>query len=279
MNNAQRPDPNDRHGARTGVKSDRARLALALPLALVLAACGSGGGGSGTAPPPQAGISLGTGLPDTGQTTCYNGSGPTACTDTRQDAASGRDALGGVSKIGGGAAGFDYTKLGSDGTALPASASDWKCVRDNITGLIWEAKTADGGLRSKQWTYSWFDSNAGRNGGDAGGNGTAATCNSTLGASCTTEAYVDAINTASLCGGADWRLPSQRELLTLLHAGALPSIEPAYFANTAQAPYWSASSYSPTPGMAWGVHFGYGAGHAEAKTSANHVRLVRGAPF
>jgi hypothetical protein len=30
------------------------------------------------------------------------------------------------------------------------------------------------------------------------------------------------------------------------------------------------------PALAWGVHFGYGAAHAEAKNVANAVRLVRG---
>jgi hypothetical protein len=278
MMNVQRPDPNTPLSGKTGEK--RAHLALALPLVLALAGCGSGGGGTSSTT-PQAGISLAPGLPDTGQTTCYIGSGPAPCTDTRQDGGSGRDALSGVSKVGGGAAGFDYTKRASDGTSLPASATDWSCVRDNITGLTWEAKTTDGGMRDKQWRYSWYDSNSPSNGGDAGGGGSTATCNSTLGVSCTTEAYVAAVNAQTLCGTTTepWRLPSQRELLTLLHAGVLPSIDPTYFANTMQAPYWSASPYAPTPSMAWGVHFGYGAGHAEAKTAANHVRLVRGTAF
>lgn len=281
MKNVQRPDGQDRNAATIGAK--RARRAMALPIILALAACGGGGGGGGSST-PQAGISLGPGLPDTGQTACYGDSGTTACSGTRQDGASGRDTLS-VSKTGGGAAGFDYTKLASDGASLPASATGWACVRDNITGLVWEAKTDDGLLRDRDWRYAWYDGDAASNGGDAGGSGDAATCNSTLGASCTTEAYVAAINAQALCGTGteSWRLPTQRELLTLVYAGAygsgLPSIDPTYFADTRLAPYWSASTYAPTPSMAWGVHFGYGAAHGEAKAAANHVRLVRGAAF
>jgi hypothetical protein len=31
-------------------------------------------------------------------------------------------------------------------------------VRDNVTGLVWEVKTADGGLRDQKWSYTWYDS-------------------------------------------------------------------------------------------------------------------------
>jgi hypothetical protein len=48
-----------------------------------------------------------------------------------------------------------YTKIANDGSELPDSATlgtnptDWACTKDNKTGLIWEVKTDDGGLRDK----------------------------------------------------------------------------------------------------------------------------------
>ena len=41
-------------------------------------------------------------------------------------------------------------------------------MRDNVTGLMWEVKTDDGGLRDKDWTYSWYNPDATTNGGSAG---------------------------------------------------------------------------------------------------------------
>ncbi len=36
-----------------------------------------------------------------------------------------------------------YTKLDAAGNDLPTGATEWTCVRDNDTGLIWEVKTDD----------------------------------------------------------------------------------------------------------------------------------------
>lgn len=69
----------------------------------------------------------------------------------RQDAVLGRDKL--VKDDFDGHSGFSYTKLDSFGKPLPNDAIDWACVRDNTTGLIWETKTDDGGLRDKDWRY------------------------------------------------------------------------------------------------------------------------------
>lgn len=37
-----------------------------------------------------------------------------------------------------GRAGFSFTKLDAAGNDLPADATDWTCVRDNVTGALWE---------------------------------------------------------------------------------------------------------------------------------------------
>ncbi len=87
-------------------------------------------------------------LPDTGQDLCDNGSNVlVACAAAntgdaavypRQDGRFGRDAAataGALIKVGGGAAGFDYTKIANDGTTLAAgaalgpAATDWACTQ------------------------------------------------------------------------------------------------------------------------------------------------------
>ena len=128
------------------------------------------------------------GLPDTGQTLCDNGSSVlVACSNAntgdaaifpRQDGRFGRDAQaakGALPKIGGGAAGFDYTKVANDGTdvsagtALGSGPTDWACTRDNITGLLWEVMTATAtDLRYSGHTYAWYSTNGATNGGNAG---------------------------------------------------------------------------------------------------------------
>ena len=208
------------------------------------------------------------GIPDTGQIICYSTSDPSDCTaDTSHPRQDGSQVVV-----------LSYTKLDAGGGDLDASALDWSCVRDNATGLVWEAKTADAGLRGVGHRYAWYDGIASRNGGEIGGTGDLESCGNTLnGQTCNTTNYLAVVNAGSYCGATDWRLPTQMELLSLVNAGGLnPAIDSGFFPNTANIPYWSGSTYAMNPLNAWGVHFGYGAAHSEAKRAANAVRLVRG---
>ncbi len=239
------------------------------------------------------------GLPDTGQDICANTYAPDAVPasdplsvdrDTgaypRQDCRYGRDAaaaMGLLTKTGAGVAGFDYTKIANNGSVLPAgallgsAAGDWACTRDNITGLVWEVKST-GGLRDSANTYTWYSTDSATNGGGPGDNTDTTTCNVTL-ASCNTEAYVTAVN-AGLCNATDWRMPSVRELLTLVYAfGGSPSIDPTYFPNTPSLNFWTGSTYLEVPG-AWYVEFTSGISQVANKAyTGGYIRLVRGGPF
>ncbi len=238
------------------------------------------------------------GLPDTGQDTCYNDSAADgvaasnaasiardAGTHPRQDCRYGRDAAaaaGQISKTGAGAKGFDYSKIANNGSTLAAGVAlgsnptDWACTKDNITGLTWEVKTTSG-LRDKASTYSWYNSNGATNGGTAG---TAHGGSCSGGSGCDTEKFTADVNTAALCGYTDWRMPTLRELSTLVYAdGSSPSIDTTYFPNTVVSPFWSGSSYVPTPGGAWNVGFNDGGTNANSKSSSHYVRLVRGGQF
>lgn len=229
-------------------------------------------------------LGLGTagavGLPDTGQQSDYDGS-------------FGRDAAataGVLVKMGGGAAGFDYTKLGPSGSPLAiqnqnwtydgsgldngtyVAGTRWTCVNDNITGLAWEAHAAGDMNR----TYSWYNSDGLHNGGNWGAeNGGACTYGR-----CDTEKFVIDVNAVMFCGHNDWRMPTRRELLTLAHAGAQnPSIDTTYFPNTKASNFWSGTTNVFDSGTAWTVNFSDGATGTFAKSYGAYVILVRGVPF
>ncbi|EKK9985906.1 DUF1566 domain-containing protein [Vibrio vulnificus] len=221
-------------------------------------------------------------LNDTGIDWCANGSQNNLDCPVQgyegQDGEHGRDALarkGQLQKVGGGAAGFDFTKLDNSGNPLPESASEWSCVRDNHTGLIWEVKQpgGSGGLRDANHTYSWYNPDNSTNGGSAG------TQNGGIcqGSACDTYAFVNTVNSQGLCGASDWRLPSVNELLSIVDNGRVePAIEQSYFPYTPQYVwYWSSSPNSGNSGHAWYVYFGYGNAYYGNEGSNGCVRLVR----
>ena len=118
-----------------------------------------------------------------------------------------------IEKAGRGKAGFDYTRLNANGDEQDASADTWSCVRDNVTGLVWEVKTDDGTLQDKDYTYSWYSDDV--NGGYEGDlSGSDTVCSLT---NCNTQAYVTALNAQGLCGFYDWRMPTHQELFSLMH--------------------------------------------------------------
>ncbi|MBD8524340.1 DUF1566 domain-containing protein [Pseudomarimonas arenosa] len=236
---------------------------------------------------------------DSGQTRCFDASGstgvvspatpdPEAAGFNRQDCSLGASAAAALgvqypSDIG--SRGKDFSKLGSDGSVLPASASSWSCVRDNQTGLIWEVKTSDGGLRDRNHSYTWYSDDANSNGGLSGSLGSD-TCAGTLTAGqCNTQAFIDAVNALTgndrLCAATDWRLPRIDELQSIvdLSVNPRPAIDTALFPNTVPAIYWSASNAAGTPTGAWGLMFDGGVASFYSKGSSGaYVRLVRSTP-
>ncbi len=233
------------------------------------------------------GLATAAGLNDTGITKCANNSSnDVPCNNPnfpRQDAETGRDAQTGLSKADEdslASAGFDFTKLDASGNPLPADATNWNCVRDNVTGLIWEVKTDDDGLRDKDWTYTWYNTDTSTNGSFEGYQDVDGVCGSgSVGfpEHCNTQAYVAAVNAAGLCGyNTDWRMPTVEELRGIVdYSGINPTIDAAYFPNTRNY-YWSASPSAPDAYGAWVVLFGNGNVGTLNKDSLFAVRLVRG---
>jgi hypothetical protein len=242
------------------------------------------------------------GLPDTGQDKCYAGAGMplVACSQINtgetsdypgQDGRYGRDAaatLGQLPKIGAGELGRDYTKVCNSGELAGSGAcpgdpvlgsgnNEWACTQDNVTGLMWEVKTDDGGLRDRDWKYSWYNTDTSTNGGHAGSPDDDNFCFDLL--RCDTQKYQSDINTIiPLCGHTEWRVPGKRELLTITNLNGNTVLD--YFPNTQDSQYWSASSYVVAPvSSAWVVDIFSASTTVARKSASTYLRLVRGVRF
>ncbi|WP_157559281.1 DUF1566 domain-containing protein [Hydrogenophaga crassostreae] len=123
------------------------------------------------------------------------------------------------------------------------------CVQDNITGLIWEGKEANG-PRVGSGTYTHLNN----------------------GLATDTSGYVAAVNATNLCGFNDWRLPTRQELLNL----NAPAVNTTWFPNTAASYYWAAELASTDSTRAWFVNFQSAFSYHDARTNTFSVRLVRG---
>ena len=201
-----------------------------------------------------------------------------------QDAEYGRDQT--QSKPTDGTAGFNFTKLDGNGKDLPVSASEWNCVRDNVTGLIWERKPVGDGVRGNQGlhdaddTYTWYSTDATNNGGFVGYpnqkvnrkcSGFTDTDATTY---CNTEAYVQRVNAAGWCVAKDWRMPTYNEVYGLLVLGSsTPAIDRLYFPDTLSTNYWSGSPYASSSGHAWIVEFRYGSSDSYGRDGAGAGRF------
>ena len=192
-------------------------------------------------------------LNDTGVVRCQSDTAFIACGNSKfpqQDAEAGRDKL--FNDDTDGAAGFSFTKIAVDGTVLASGAANWACVRDNVTGLIWEKKTTAGGYQDYRSVYRW--------------NGV--------------SGYINSLNSNKFCGYTDWRLPFIDELLSLVdYSRNGPAVDKQYFPNTnIDKYYWSASERVSLQGStyAYFVNFSTGYQSSDLKTNSLVVRLVRG---
>ena len=201
----------------------------------------------------------------------------------RQDCANGRDALaqaGKLAKVGGGPAGFDFSRVCHSGEpagtgacpAVPAlgpAASDWGCTRDNVTGLTWEIKTLEAGPRHRDNTYTQFSA--------------AYNPNRELGSGSDAAGYVNAVNAQRLCGAADWRLPTRLELLDIVHYGSAATAHAIAASHFPDPPsklnksvFWSASAAAGVAANAWGVDFSDGSAGDDNRSVYYALRLVHG---
>lgn len=172
----------------------------------------------------------------------------------------------------------DQKYAGIDSLGQPvADGAPGACVLDQFTGLTWEVKSDEPGLRYRKNTYSWFDPGE-DSGGELDYRGTPGGGDCT-GSACDTASYVNAVNAVGLCSFHDWRMPSRDELGSISDPRKTttpPTVNSKYFPNTEAAEYWSANDYHFHWDAAWVWSFGNGMDRVEWKASPRHVRLVRG---
>jgi len=187
-------------------------------------------------------------VPDTGQSKCYDTKVEIPCPSPGQPFY-GQDGNYTINSP-------SYTKLDGSGSVLPDSAVAWSMVKDNVTGLIWENKTDDGSIHDKDNKYLLNDSK-----------------------------FIDTLNSVHFGGYTDWRLPTIKELASIVDinkstpypeaVGAGAVIDTGYFPNTISS-YYLSSTTNTFNSAAWGIFFYNGYVTMLSESSCWYVRAVRG---
>ena len=203
-----------------------------------------------------------------GQPSGNNADCNSASISSPQDCNTGRDTTHNDSTDG--HAGFSFIKLDANGIPLDDQSVDytitpWSCVKDNVTGLIWEVKTTSG-IHNKNNSYQWGGLTAiGRDHPDRQGTYFDPSWNE----------LVQGSNDDVFCGLNNWRLPTVIELYSIIHKGILdPAIDLNYFPNTRSSWFWSSSPIANEPIVAWNVNFNTGGEFFIDRAFFGVVRLV-----
>ncbi len=166
----------------------------------------------------------------------------------------------------------DFVKLSNEGEVLDFENSNWSCVLDQKTSLVWEVKGETEGLQYTMNTYTWFD-------GDTGRKNNMYSKNCFWGEGCNTQSYIDDINEAQLCTYSNWRLPTRDELKTIINYYADDDIliDLDFFPNTQMGTYWTSMTAKDNPSLAYEIPFFFGGSIVREKFLDTYIRLVRSA--
>ncbi|WP_024611908.1 DUF1566 domain-containing protein [Pseudoalteromonas sp. TB64] len=227
---------------------------------------------------------------DSGVGECYNNTQRINCASDdfpAQDAELGRDSFANrLDKVGKGNLAFDYTKLNEFADEVSDDSNSFSCVRDNVTGLVWEVKSVNSGtlpntsVRDGQNHYFWDL-------GDTEFTDTS-TANTTCpnGTSCGIQTYVNEVNALDFCGGTNWRVPTYTELLSLIDYGKQAQsvlIDADFFPNLPDESalnhlrYWTSQTAADGTSLsqAYIIDMSDGNDLAYPKNNTAYVRLVR----
>lgn len=112
--------------------------------------------------------------------------------------------------------GFKFVKLDQNGNKIDNTASQWSCVLDERSGLIWEVKSTDEtSIQFKNRQLALEQNNVAPFFKDED----LATCKTKGDTVCTTQDYAEYINSIQLCGKSNWRLPRLHEVYNLIDFG------------------------------------------------------------
>ncbi|AOW12379.1 hypothetical protein LPB72_08005 [Hydrogenophaga crassostreae] len=157
-----------------------------------------------------------------------------------------------------------------------------ECVRDDITGLIWEGKAASG-LRAGGNTYTNYDDVTQRQRHGGAGVGYVNPTTVEINEASNSVGYMNYVNSVALCGLTNWRIPSADELMGIIDYGTnFPAItvNMAWYPNTSRASYWTSSGFSASSYEAWAPYFGAGSTSNRYPRDLSYpVRLVSGRRF
>ena len=154
------------------------------------------------------------------------------------------------------------------------------CVLDNVTGLMWEIKTADGGLHDSVNAYTNYDST---NTGQKRGSGFSwlAPTQTDIDASTNSVGFKNSVNLQGLCGYGDWRVPTVDELQSIVDYGGSPNVDAKWFPNT-QGFFWTSTSVVDLGNIDFARAIDFDIGYACSgsvnecvRDTLHHVRLVR----
>jgi Protein of unknown function (DUF1566) len=234
-----------------------------------LVACGGGGGTPENELPAAASNFR---LPHTGITAsqCYKEAGVSlvACDSAEAIALSGAGKQDGM-----------YINVNAMSYSEVPGHSREECVKDNVTGLVWEGKTVSG-LRAGSNTYTNYDSTTQAQkytGNDINEDPIYVSPSlAEVNAMTNTVGYATYVNSIALCGYTNWRLPLVEELQTIVDYGKTtsgPMLDTTWFSNTQQSAYASAAPVVGDSSKSWGV--GDGVLSTYPRSGSYPVRLVR----
>ncbi|MEN9017242.1 MAG: DUF1566 domain-containing protein [Hellea sp.] len=183
----------------------------------------------------------------------------------------------------------DYVKIDKSGAELANSATEWSCVYDKDSGLIWEVKNdIEGNLHYNHAFYTWYMSNApashmGGSAADPKGLGQENYTNpDTSQVIRNSEKFLQAVNSSALCGYRGWRLPEIEELKTIVKATSTksPSIDTSFFPhNPVTGNVITSEVYPGHILFVYAIRFyKYGFVHYQGKHQAAHIRAVYKTP-